>query len=674
MIQEDHKQLAAQIRDWITRANFKAMATIAIVAVLGQLAMTQLLSPFPENNARMRAAAAQAVRAQNIAFTTHRLASARAPGALYTLRTDLAIELRNLVDTHRALAYGDRDMGLSGGMSTQARALFFHPDRGLDKIVRDLEKTVNTEFLGEEIYVSSALAEDLADDIRFQFNPAISGIIEQFAADARIGVQIAVAARISIISLTILAMLLLGQTIYRPLIARIRKKLLGDDLPTGKMYQQHDTLTGLPNRTYLRGFLTDLCKVTRDHKLRNAVLHLDLKAFASVKDSAGLDVADEFLCMAARRIESVCRSGDFIARVGGDEFVIVAAALEDDAALNDLIDSLRTKLSMPFHINNTGYTSGCNIGIAFMDQNDRVVDVVLSHAEAALREARASDQFDTQFYLPNMQSIVDSREHLRAELEQAIKENQLHAHFQPILAFDTGQLLGLEALIRWHHPTRGILTPVHFMEVAAAFGMMTDLTRLMLGESLSALRNWDDMGIDVPFVAINLDSSLLNDDTLIQDVKWTVDSHELGPQRVAFEITETAFEVEDGKHIATQIRMLAEHGFQVLIDDFGTGHLDASQLRRLAISTVKIDRAFVTNINSDPEQQAIAAAMIQHAQSSRLMAIAEGVETHAERQMLQRLGCDGFQGFLAAEPLSYEVASRWLENYIYSVQESRASA
>ena len=552
--------------------------------------------------------------------------------------------------------------------------MFFDPEKGIDKLVRDIEKSINADLLGEEIYVQRAVAEDLGDTIRFEFNPRIAAVIEQFAADARFGVQISVAARIALISILILTMLMVGQVIYRPLSAKVRNHLVGDGTTNGKLYQQHDALTGLPNRTYLRGFLNELCKVTRDHKLRNAVLHIDLKTWSDVKETSGLVVADEILGMAARRIESICRSGDFIARVGGDEFVIVAAALDDDVALNDLTDSLHTKLNMPFHVDNVGFVTGCNIGIAFMDQNDRVVDVVLSHAEAALREARLSDQFDTQFYMPNMQSIVDSREHLRTELETAIKENQLHAHFQPILNHETGHLLGLEALVRWHHPTKGLLTPVHFIEIAHAFDMMTDLTRLIMGESLSALRHWDDVGIDVPFVAINLDGALLTDDTLIQDVKWTVDSHDLAPQRIAFEVTERAFESEEGKQVSTQIRMLAEYGFQVLIDDFGTGHLDASQLRRLAISTVKIDRAFVTNINSDPEQQAIASAMIQHAHNSKLIAIAEGVETQAERAMLQRLGCDGFQGFLVAEPLSFEVATRWLENYIFSIQNNQLSA
>lgn len=670
MNQTEQNNLATEIPDRIRRANLWVMIVIAIMTFLGQLAMTRLQAPFPENNVRMQAAASQAVRAQTISHVARALANAAAPSDLYTFRTDLAMELRQFVDTHRALAYGDRGRGLSGGMSDQARVLFFDPEKGLDRLVRDIEKSINADLLGEEIYVQKAVADDLADTIRFQFNPRIQAAIDQFAADARFGVQISVAARIAIIGLTVLVMLILGQVVHRPMIDRIRTGLIGDDTAQGKLYQQHDGLTGLPNRTYLRGFLTDLCKVTRDHKLRHAVVHVDLKDCATVKDKSGLDTADELLGMAARRIESVCRSGDFIARVGGDEFVIVAAALDDDGALNDLIDSLQTKLNMPFHINNTGHVTGCNIGIAFMDQNDRVIDVVLSHAEAALREARESDQFDIQFFMPNMQSIVDSREHLRSELDTAIKDGQLRAHYQPILAQDTGHLIGLEALVRWHHPTRGMLTPVHFIEVAQAFDMMTDLTRVILGQSLSALRHWDDVGVEVPFVAINLDSNLLRDDTLIQDVKWTVDSHDLGPERVAFEITEKAFEVEDSKLVATQIRMLAEYGFQVLIDDFGTGHLDASQLRRLAVSTVKIDRAFVTNINSDPEQQAIASAMIQHAHTSKLAAIAEGVETQAERVMLQRLGCDGFQGFLVAEPLSFEVATRWLENYIFSIRES----
>lgn len=674
MTDKDDISLAADLQTWLQRANLVAFGTIAAVAIFGQMVLAQLQSPFPENNARMRVAASQAVRAQSISHVAQALAAARAPSDLYTLRTDLTLELRRFVDAHRGLAYGDADMGLSGGMSDQARLLFFDPEKGLDKLVRDIEKSVTLDLLGEEIYVQKQTVETLSKTIRFQFNPGVEALIEQFAADARFGTQVSVAARIAIISVLLLAMLTVGQLLYRPLYGRIRDRLLGKDTAAGKLYQQHDSLTGLPNRTYLRGFLSELCKVTRDHKLRNAVLHVDLKDWAGVKDDAGMDVADEMLCMAARRIESVCRSGDFIARVGGDEFVIVAAALEDDVALNDLIDSLRTKLVMPFHIENTDYKSGCNIGIAFMDQNDRSADVVLSHAEAALREARSSDQFDTQFYMPNMQSIVDSRLHLRDELETAMKEGQLHAHFQPILSHETGHLVGLEALVRWHHPTKGLLTPIHFMEVAQAYEMMTDLTRVIMAESLNALKSWDELGIDVPFVAVNLDGTLLRDDSLIKDVKWTVDSHDLNAQRIAFEIPERAFEVEDSKDIATQIRLLAEYGFQVMIDDFGTGHLDASQLRRLAISTVKIDRAFVTNVNSDPEQQAIASAMIQHAHKSNLVAIAEGVENHSERLMLQRLGCDAFQGFHVAEPLSFDVMTRWLENYINSVNDNRMSA
>lgn len=660
----EQRTTASLVQQWLLRANLIALVAVACVAILGQLLLAQLQAPFPENNARMKAAATQAVRGQNIGHLATRLAEASAPGNLYTLRTDLVMELRSFVETHRALAYGDPSMGLTGSMSKQAHVLFFDAQNGLDRWVRDIAKAVESDMIEDGVYVERAVAVKIADDIRDHFNPRIQALINQFSDDARFGVRVSVAARIAIIGVMILAMLTVGQAVYRPTIKRIMARIVGED-PETMLHQQHDGLTGLPNRTYLRNFATELCKLSRDHNLKNAVLHLDLKNYSHVKDTAGLAVADQVLCMAARRIESVCRSGDFIARIGGDEFVIVAAALEDDSTLNDLTDALRTKLDMPFHIDAATYTLGCNVGIAFMDRNDRVVDVVLSHAEMALREARASDEFDIQFYLPNMKSVINDREHVRDELIAAMKDGQLRAHYQPILALDTGALLGVEALVRWHHPTKGILTPVHFMEVAEAYELMTDLTRCILGDSLSAMRHWDDAGIPVPYVAINLGAHLLADQGLIQDVKWTVDSHDLSPERIAFEVDERAFELEDSKEIATQIRLLSEHGFQVLIDDFGTGHLDASQLRRLAIATVKIDRAFITNIDSDPEQQAIASAMIQHAHATKLGVIAEGVETTAERTMLQRLGCDGFQGFLAAEPLSLEVASRWLESYAY---------
>lgn len=661
MARIDYRGIATAMQTQFRRANAVALTVVATIAVIGQLVMTQLTAPFPESNARMRVAAQQAVTAQTIGNLAQRLAEARSPSDLYSLRANMAEQLRRFSIGHRALAFGDGDLGINRRMSAVAHQAFFGGENSVDRWARDMEDRVRSDLIGDRLFVTPEVAADIAKDIRQGLNPALMAMISQYAEDAQTSARGASAGRVGVVLTLIAGLIAVGQLVHRPTLTATVRALYGEGESLNAVQHQHDGLTGLPNRTFLRAFVTDLCQMSREHNLRSAVLHLDLKGYSDIKSDAGMPMAERILCMAARRIESVCRSGDFVARVGGDEFVIIAVALDDDTALNDLTDALRTKLAMDFHIDGRVLTLGCNIGICYMDANVRVADSVLNHAEIAMDTARGSNEFDVQFYQPNMKRVLDARKELYEELAAALNDGQIHAHFQPVVALDTGALIGMEALLRWHHPARGVLTPVHFIDVAETFGLMPDLTRQMLANCLNALAVWDASRFDVPFVAINLGAELLTDDTFLHEIKWAADSHDIAPDRIAFEIAEQAFEEADPQAVSENIRMMSEYGFHMLIDDFGTGHLDASQLKRLAVGTVKIDRAFVTNIDSDAEQQSAAAAMIQHARATKLAVIAEGVETPAERAMLLRLGCHGFQGFLLAEPMSVDTATSWLD-------------
>jgi len=662
------------IRNSIQRGFFRAalvsVVTIGGFAIFSHVLTVFLLAPVEHATARMESTTIQSVRVIELSRIAQMLATERRPGKLYQLRAELRTTLDAFEKAHKDLTVGNQTLGLSARMTTAMRDQLFNAETGLDRWVRDLISALRKGFLNESLRASADDAQLVDEMVRFQLNPSLMAVSAQMADDAWLSLRIASVVRVALLGLLFLMLAGLGALVFRPLSNRIIRVITAREGKDVQNINRYDEITGLPNRAYLREFLEDHIESNVSHNLRSAILHIDLKNYAKQKDQHGLAFSHGIMRMSARRIESICRSGDFVARIGGDEFVVVATAIEDHESVSGLAEAIRTKLSLPYAIDGNDLALGCNIGIAFLDKNDRNVDRILTHAELALEDARKSEHCDIQYYTPEMRTLVNQREKLRDALENALANGQVKAHFQPMIDASTGELIGLEALARWHHPNKGILTPVHFIEVAMHFGLGEAITRAILADVLKAMRSWDDANIVMPIVAINMALEQFSDSAKVEELKWAVDSYDILPSRIAFEIDEKIFQTDGDSAISTNLRHMVDNGFKLYLDDFGTGHIDRGMLRALNIARVKIDRAFVANIDSDGEQQSVTAELIAHAHECKIKTIAEGVETPAERLMLQRLGCDGIQGFLIAEPMSFDIASRWLTSHAFDVKAS----
>ncbi len=652
---------STEIHYWFSKAGLISVVMMAVLIFSGQLGVSSLIAPLSPTTTQIHAASGQAIRAQKIVGLATELAAAKRPGKLYTYRTELAAELNEFVAVHRGLMFGDASRGLDGSMSPEVRDLFNHPQRGLDRRVRDFEQRIRRDFLSDSLTVETGLADDLWVNVRLELSPTFQQLTSLYASEIQKGVGRVYAAQISLIALVVLMMLLLGRFLYRPLAERLANVVRDKNSDQGADSLRFDEVTGLANRTHLVAFMKDLCKFSKEHGLKSAVLDIEITGIEAVREKLESKDVNEMICMVARRLESVCRSGDFIARIGENEFVVVLTNFEDDSLLNDTTNALRTKLSLPFVLATESFGLKTKIGIKIAEPKDQVPAAILNQAATALRIAKASENYDIQFFSGSMAPRANEREKEFRRIEQGLHSGEFRAYFQPVVDIDTSRALAIEALVRWEHPTRGVLPPIHFLETVNNRDLANDVTRAVLGDILNALKSWTARSIEVPFVSLNLNVEQLEDRAFIDELKWTVDSYDQNPSSVAIELSERAFWADKSSVIYENLRRLSSHGFRIVLDDFGAVGKTLPELVDVQLEHLKIERAFITNVDSEPLQQNVAANLIEEASATNVPVIGEGVETPLERSVLQRLGCTGIQGYLICEPVDQEAMTVWLE-------------
>jgi len=404
----------------------------------------------------------------------------------------------------------------------------------------------------------------------------------------------------------------------------------------------HDELTGLANR---RSFVTDVA-TELGHTRQCAVLVLDLDRFKVVNDSLGHSVGDQLLVTCADRIRLSLRPGDTVCRLGGDEFAILLRAPADSSAVAAVADRLLSLLREPVQIAGEEVFPSASIGIAIPDTGDAVEDL-LRHADAAMYQAkgRGRDRW-TQFDRSLREAVVE-RVRTETDLRRAIENGQLDVHYQPEFMLETGEIVGVEALVRWHHPERGLLTAGSFIALAEETGLVVDLGRWVLGQATVQGATWVNEGHDI-IMRVNLSARQLRP-AVVGEVEEALAAAGLAPERLCLELTETAI-MDDVQQTAQILQQFRDLGVQVAIDDFGTGFSSLAYLKRFAVDILKIDRTFVDGVGVDPDDTAIVSSIIGLARSLRLEVVAEGIEDPTQVAELVRLGCQRGQGFHLARP------------------------
>jgi diguanylate cyclase len=412
----------------------------------------------------------------------------------------------------------------------------------------------------------------------------------------------------------------------------------------------HDTLTGLPNRVLLDDRLNQAI-AHADRDMRSfALLVCDLDRFKLINDSLGHRAGDELLQEVATRLTTVVRTADTVARFGGDEFVLIGTSIGDADDAANLASRVMDVLQAPVKIAGIDIHTSPSIGIAMYPDDGTTMQVLLAHADAAMYSAKQQGRGSFRRYSRGMDAGTEDRVQFESELHNAVASNQFQLHYQPKVDTQTGEVRSAEALIRWAHPTRGLVSPAEFIPLAEECGLIGVIGAWVVREACRQARAWQIDGVPPLRVSVNLSASQFRDSGLVESIRRALDDASLEARFLEVELTESAVMSDPEKSIAI-LEHLSAMGVLVSVDDFGTGYSSMSYLRRFPIDKLKIDRVFIDEIVSRPEDASIVRAIVSLAHSLRLKVVAEGVETPAQLEFLKMAGCDEYQGYHFSRPL-----------------------
>jgi diguanylate cyclase (GGDEF)-like protein/PAS domain S-box-containing protein len=414
---------------------------------------------------------------------------------------------------------------------------------------------------------------------------------------------------------------------------------------------QHDRLTDLPNGVLMNDRLVEAIALSCRYERKLALLFLDLDRFKYINDSLGHVVGDGLLRSVARRLFTCVRSSDTVSRRGGDEFVIllweVRQAQDAAATAEKILEALREAHHVDGHeLHITG-----SIGIVTYPDDGADAETLLKNADFAMYDAKDSGRDTYQFFKTDMNERAIERQVLEGELRHAIERQQLLLNYQPKIDLVTGGIIGVEALVRWHHPERGIVPPVQFIPIAEECGLIVPIGRWVLREACRQVRAWQAAGLPTIYLAVNISAVELRAPEFVAGVRMVLTESGLNPCLLELELTET-FLMLDARSTADVLQELKEIGVQLALDDFGTGYSSLSYLKRFPLDTLKIDRSFVRNITTDADDASIVTAVIGLGRNLHMRVVAEGVETREQLEFLQEHACPVGQGFYFSVPLS----------------------
>ena len=435
-------------------------------------------------------------------------------------------------------------------------------------------------------------------------------------------------------------------------------------LPPGT--DEIDFLTGVKNRQYVLRHLGNFLQSQINTGRETAVLHVDVDRFHTLNERYGMHAGDLLLVEVAQRISDCVRERDLVARINGDDFAVVLYPVKkaDFSVMLAIADRVREALSQPFSVDqNTCYLT-CSIGLCVAGRApSNTPESLLASAGMALAEAQRQGGDTTRSFSPKMRRDTQKLQTLSSELVSALENGQIRPYFQPQICTGDGQIIGFEALARWDHPVNGTVLPALFLKAIEDGGFAERLSEVILYHALSALKSWDRAGFRVPSVGVNFSSHDLRNPKLVEKIKWEVDRFDIAPSRISIEVLETVVSDHNEDVITRNIRGLAANGFGIDLDDFGTGHASIANIRRFGVNRIKIDRAFITNIDVDSDQQIMTSTILRMAEGLGIEAIAEGVETVSEQAKLVQMGCRYTQGFGLARPMPFEDTIAWLHKH-----------
>ena len=424
----------------------------------------------------------------------------------------------------------------------------------------------------------------------------------------------------------------------------------------------HDALTDLPNRVLFNERVTH--GLARAHREANkvAVMFLDLDRFKQINDSLGHPVGDDLLKALARRLASIVREDDTVARIGGDEFTILLEGVDNVQDVATVAAKIIESFNHPYTLSGHELIMTASVGISLYPDDGNDVDTLLQNADAAMYRAKEKGRNNYQFYTTELSDSALYQLTLETQLRRALERNELELYYQPQLSLDNDQLVGAETLLRWHNPDKGMISPAIFIPLLEETGLILPIGEWVLRTACQQAMSWMEEGIIFGVVSVNISGIQLERGDLLETVTAVLKETGLAPEKLELEITESAI-MHDTECVIETLEMLQKMGVKLAIDDFGTGYSSLSYLKRLPLHKLKIDQTFVADITVDDNDEAIVRTILALASSLQLDVIAEGVETEEQQAKLLAMGCREVQGYLHSKPLPADEFLVWVKKF-----------
>jgi len=411
-----------------------------------------------------------------------------------------------------------------------------------------------------------------------------------------------------------------------------------------------DSLTSLPNRETFNGLLHHAIEAARRYQRRFAVLFIDLDRFKVINDSLGHEAGDMLLVEIANRLRHTLRSSDVVARLGGDEFVVILEEAAESHDVERITRNLLSVLSEPLQLSGHECHTTASIGIAMYPSDGADVQTLTKNADMAMYLAKEDGKNGFRFFTKEIKTQSIERLTLESALRRALERDQFALHYQPKVDLATGQITGVEALLRWTHPELGVLPPMQFIPLAEETGLIVPIGRWVLKEACAQNVAWQRRGLRPVSMAVNLSPRQFADEHLLQDIDEALAASGMSPVLLQLEVTESMV-MRNVSRAVKVLDAIQNRGIRLAIDDFGTGYSSMSLMKQFPIDTIKIDRSFVRDLPDDSEDKAIAQAIISMGKALGMTVVAEGVETAEQETFLRDHACDEMQGFLFSRPV-----------------------
>ena len=417
----------------------------------------------------------------------------------------------------------------------------------------------------------------------------------------------------------------------------------------------HDALTDLPNRILFEDRLTQALILAKRHRQALGMLFLSLDGFKKVHDTLGHAIGDRLLQKVAERLRSSAHQGETVARFEGDEFALLLTQIggTEDEDVVEVIFQINESLKLPFLVDDHELFITVSIGISLYPDDGADAPTLLKNADAALYRAREQGGNNYQFYTADMNDKAMKRLTLENSLRRALERSEFEVYYQPVLDINTRKIVGMEALLRWHHPELGLIQPAEFIPLAEDTGMIVPIGEWVLRTACTQSKSWQEAGFAPLSLAVNLSGRQFQQQNLSEVVARILQETGLNSHNLELELTESSI-MKNAESAVRMLGELKEMGVKIAIDDFGTGYSSLGYLKRLPIDTLKIDRSFVSDVTTDPDDAALVMAIITLAHNLRLKVIAEGVDSEEQLSFLHLLRCDEWQGYLFSKPLPVE--------------------